>query len=403
MSTNRFLLSSADQGYASHITDLKSIELSETDQSSWVQALPMGTYRHPSMGKMVFDELTLSEFERNWRNNSRGQDLDIDLEHKQFSSEAAGWVSDLRIDLDNPDTKKRGLWYKIDWTPLGAKKLSDRVYRYFSTDYFTKWVNPSGDEFSNILNGGALTNRPILKGMQPIVLSEDNERLIMNREALEKLARSHGISVTAEMSDAELQTQIEAAVIAQSDPDPSDDDNDKDTDGDDDGDQEPEIVGATQLSETDLKNPIVRALLSERKATDERLAKIEAAYKLSETNRQLSNIGGKDYVLTPKVIDKLRPVMLSASQESGTAILEVVKEIAAGGIKQLGELGSTRQGDRGERNNATVLSEFEQIARKLSEGSEGKINYADAMEQIATEQPDLYWDYMEAQQSGGNR
>jgi phage I-like protein len=397
MDTFHVLLNSNDKEYASFITDLKGVELSETDDSSWVQALPMGTYRHPTYGKMVFDDITLNDFVDKWRQNVRGQDLDVDLEHKQFTSEAAGWVTDVKVELNDPDPKSRGLWYKVEWTPMGVEKKNTKAYRYFSADYFNEWTDPTGKTHKNVLNGGALTNRPYLKDMKPIVLSEDDERLQMNREALEKLANSLGITFTADTTDADLQSLVEAAALT-SDPDADNESAENDDTQDDTSTDDVEPVLA-QLSEKDLNNPAIQALLSERKQTAERIAKLETATKLSEINRQLSDLGNGKFVVIPKVIEKVRAVMLSSDDATGKAVLDIVNALAdKNAVRILGEIGtSERNNNFGDNSNQVVLSDFESAARKLSE--EKKLSYIEAVEQIATDQPDLYVSYMKAQYS----
>jgi phage I-like protein len=398
MDTNRILLSSEETEYASFVTDLKGIELSENDNSAWVQALPMGTYKHPVFGKMVFDATTLSEFQANWANGVRGQDLDIDIEHKQFSSEAVGWVADVKVELNDPNPKNRGLWYKIDWNEIGLDKLTKKAYRYFSSDYFNQWTDPTGKSHRNVLNGGGLTNRPYLKGMKPIVLSEDDERLQMNREALEKLANSLGIAFTADTTDADLQSLVEAGAIA-SDSDSGTDSADSDATQDESSTDDAELVA--QLSEKDLKNPAIQALLSERRQTAERIARLEQANKLSEINRQLGELGGGNFVVIPKVIDQVRAVMLSSDEVTGKSVIDIVTAMAdKNAVRILGEIGSSERKDSiGGSNDANTLSDFEAAARKLSE--DNKMSYLDAMDQIASDQPELYTAYMRAQYSNG--
>src|SRR5690606_27481073 len=94
-----------------------------------------------------------------------GIDLAVDQEHDP-SGGAAGWFRELH---------KRGneLWAEIEWTPLGAQLVRDQVYRYFSIDYLTVHINDeTGVKTPNVMQGGALTNRPFIKGMAPVMLSE---------------------------------------------------------------------------------------------------------------------------------------------------------------------------------------------------------------------------------------
>lgn len=391
MGNHRIQLSSEDEGYASFFTELDSVELNEKGLPTKIQALPMGKFRHPIYGKMVLDEKKLSEFANNWSANVRGQDLDIDLDHKKFNSEAAGWVTGVELNTTDPDPKRRGLWYTVDWTQLGEVKLTSRAYRYFSSDYFDTWTDPTGTVHKNVLNGGALTNRPYLKGMKPIVLSEDDERQVMDRDALEKLARTLGVTFTADISDADLQSKVNEAALAIKDSDPEDNGDDEGTE--DSGTDKPELVGAAaQLSENDLKNPAVQALLSEMRERDERLAKVEMAHRLSEVNRKLGEFGNGKFTLTPKAKEKARKILLNESLEKGDEIMDLISLVAEDGIRQLGELGSGRS--KSDQDSANAISDFEAAALKLSE--ETKISMIDAYDRVAQERPELYQAYSAA-------
>lgn len=396
MGNERILLNSEEEEYASFVTELSSIELNESGLPDKIQALPMGVYKHPVYGKMTLDSEKLNAFAENWRNNVRGQDLDIDLDHKKFNSEAAGWVTGVEIDTTNPDPKRRGLWYKVDWTKLGENKLSSRVYRYFSSDYFDSWTDPTGKVHKNVLNGGALTNRPYLKGMKPIVLSEsDDERLIMDRDALEKLARTLGVTFTADISDADLQSKVNEAALAIEDSGPGDS---GEVDTEDESAEKPELVGAAaQLSENDLKNPAVRALLAEMREREDRVAKLEMAHKLSEVNRQLSEFGNGKFTLTPKAQEKARKILLGESLDKGAEIMELMSLVAEDGIRQLGELGTGR--NKADSDAGTAVSDFETAATQLAETE--KISIIEAYDRVAQDKPELYQAYSAAL-FGGN-
>lgn len=397
MRSKNIRLNTEDKGYASFLIDLKGIELNEEDGSSWVQAMPMGTYQHPYFGKLRFNEKTLNGYLSNWKSNTRGQDLDIDLDHKMFNSEAAGWVSDVKLDLDNADKKQRGLYYKVDWTALGKQKLGEKSYRYFSADYFTEWEDPSGSKHEYVLNGGGLTNRPYIKGMAPVVLSEnDDERLFMDREALEKLAKRLGISFTDSTTDADLNALVIAA--ANEDPDSDSDGDDGDDDGQDDSDADEKDPVLANLSELDKKNPIIAALLSDRAITAQRIAGLETAHKLSEVNRKVVTLGEGKFTVIPKVEAKIKSLLLNdVSLEVGDKILEIIKGIATDGIRQLGEIGGNNGGKSG--GSSSTENDFVAQATKLSE--ELKISNIDAYSKLAEDKPELYEAYV-ASLTGGS-
>jgi phage I-like protein len=92
----------------------------------------------------------------------------VDLEHQSSLSGAAGWIS--KVEVRGGD----GAFATIDLNDRGQELVAKDAYRYFSPEYYDKWVDPATNkEFTNLLIGGALTNRPFFKGMQPVaVMSE---------------------------------------------------------------------------------------------------------------------------------------------------------------------------------------------------------------------------------------
>jgi hypothetical protein len=148
-----------------HWIDLQGMVFADSD-GTWLQALPLGTYDHPEYGDIRITPDRVQRFAMNVQQRVRGQDLDIDYDHKADTKIAAGWVSDAQA---RPD----GLWVKVIWTPAAMQKLQDKEYRYFSPEFVDEWQHPkTGALYKDVLFGGALTNRPFLKDILPINLSE---------------------------------------------------------------------------------------------------------------------------------------------------------------------------------------------------------------------------------------
>lgn len=128
-------------------------------------------------GTFVLDkdaaELTLAAFE------SHGTDLPIDYEHQTLGGEyssptgqapAAGWIRKLTpISPEDAGRDGRpaapGLWADVTWTSEGAERLSHREYRYLSPVALVRRT----DRRLVGLHSAALTNKPAIVGMQPVV------------------------------------------------------------------------------------------------------------------------------------------------------------------------------------------------------------------------------------------
>lgn len=101
-----------------------------------------------------------------------GHDLVIDYDHsfaKGETSEAAGWFRELT-------RKGSSLFARVKWNSGAVQKIRDEVYRYFSPEFHEHWSDEHGKDWGFTLLAGGLTNRPFLKGMTPVALSEPLER-----------------------------------------------------------------------------------------------------------------------------------------------------------------------------------------------------------------------------------
>jgi hypothetical protein len=73
--------------------DLTAHQFDDESGAAWIQALPLGTYDHPLYGTIDVTPGRVARFASNVNNKVRGQDLDIDYDHKEHSGRAAGWVT----------------------------------------------------------------------------------------------------------------------------------------------------------------------------------------------------------------------------------------------------------------------------------------------------------------------
>jgi phage I-like protein len=123
---------------------------------------------------------------KNFSEKIRGIDLMIDFSHNS-EGEAAGWIKNLNLS-DNGDQ----LWAVVDWTPTGKKSLENKSFKYISADFsFNYKDNEKRNNHGPTLFGAGLTNRPVVKAMSPIVLSEGINQLSevdkMNEEKKEEI------------------------------------------------------------------------------------------------------------------------------------------------------------------------------------------------------------------------
>jgi phage I-like protein len=121
-------------------------------------------------------EAVLREFQRH------GTDLVIDYEHQSLGGRyaapnglapAAGWITALEIRPGD------GIWGRVRWTPAAARRVLRREYRFLSPVVIIR----KDDRKVMSLDSVALTNRPAIAGMRPVVNRRDEELRVQDAEA----------------------------------------------------------------------------------------------------------------------------------------------------------------------------------------------------------------------------
>jgi len=378
-----------DQSFLARFIETSSIEFAEDGSGTWIQAFPYVEYDHPIHGKIKFDEARAQRMAANVAAGVRGQDLDVDYDHKALRGDAAGWIK-------KAEARSDGLYIFVEWTKEALGKLKEKAYRYFSPEYTDKWKHPDGRMFQDVLWGGALTNRPFLKGITPINLSEmvgsGSEEVPpgseggnkVNRQQLEELAKNLGVEFTAETSDEDLFAATLEKASTQEEPDTEN----EETEEEEETPAETEAIAASeaQLKKLAETNPAIQTMLDERDRQRKTLAKLENAHRLSEVKFALSEIDTKDHALTPKAKDKVKALAIQLSEKASGELIELVKDIVKDGIVELGERGGSPKGDD------TVIvgnpSDFDKAVIKLTEANPEML-LGDAIEQVARDNPEL--------------
>lgn len=142
---------------------LFEIKFAESKDISKVQLLRAGTYDYYGEDMEITSD-DLRNMKKNFTDNVKQVDLAIDYYHHSYS-DAAGWIKEVVL-----EAKDSELWVVVDWTENGREKILSKELRYLSVDFDHNYKdNETGDKFGITLNGGGLTNRPFVKGMNPIL------------------------------------------------------------------------------------------------------------------------------------------------------------------------------------------------------------------------------------------
>lgn len=135
-----------------------------------IQVLPTGKWNHPAYGPIVITSEDISEFKANFDKGLR-KGIPITEGHDNgFGGgelPAVGWFTDLI------DRGANGLYAVVEWTKKGKTLLGEKAYKYFSPEFYSEYEDPETREIhTNVLVGGALTNKPYFKELEAVVLSE---------------------------------------------------------------------------------------------------------------------------------------------------------------------------------------------------------------------------------------
>lgn len=199
-----------------------NVSLDGGNTSSWVTLTRIGSFSDPRYGKFDITKEMLLSMVTNFDARTYGQDIFADVSHRPDLG-AAGTFKSLKIE----GSRLRAL---VEWTPYGVDSIKNKGYKYFSVEFHENWQdNEAGNKHGCVLLGAALTVRPVIKGLDPVLLSEAvgdtptylhpelqstllEEIHIMWKELLKQLAEKLGSFKLAEAVVKSLTEAFETAV-----------------------------------------------------------------------------------------------------------------------------------------------------------------------------------------------
>lgn len=369
--------------------DLFNVKLSEDGTSSWIQAFPLGKYQHPVFGEINVTSDRVQRMADGVKNKVRGQDLDINYDHNLKTTEAAGWVKDAEARTD-------GLWLFVEWTKDAFEKIKSKAFRYFSPEFTDEWVHPgTGQKFTDVLFGGGLTNRPFLKGILPINLSEltfpapasTPEPPPTPKEGevdLKELRKLLGLAedateeqVTTKLTElAALNVAPPAPPAPPTPPAPP----------------EPPMNLSEELRSLAENNPTVKTLIDHVEAQTRGIVAARKELREERIATKLTEFDQTKIAFTPAAKDLAREIVLELSDEQGVkfwSLLDMMKTSQSLFV----ELGERAGGvvrythEKDPREQFAALTE-ELVAKGMK--------YPDAVEKVSKDNPQLYNEYREA-------
>jgi phage I-like protein len=163
------------------------------DESDWFPILKTGTWQDPRYGELVVTRSDLEKAVENFKLMSAKEvEIGVDYDHSfalSGDSRAAGWYTALRTSGDKLEAK-------VKWTTSAVQAIKAGEYRYFSSEYHEKYAHDDLGKLGFTILSGALTNRPAVKGLGTVALSEDAQAQV--KDSLVEIGDLLGFAVTAE-------------------------------------------------------------------------------------------------------------------------------------------------------------------------------------------------------------
>lgn len=129
-----------------------------------VQILRKGSWYHPQAAnrELVVDDRLLDEVVQRFQMGVFGNELPVNLGHTDDSTDSKGWVRRVYRQGD-------ALYADIDIVDNDVDdRVAEKRLKYASAELVFNWLDPESRQRVNALRAVALTNRPYIKGMQPI-------------------------------------------------------------------------------------------------------------------------------------------------------------------------------------------------------------------------------------------
>jgi phage I-like protein len=339
--------------------DVDATQLTTKDgkKLSWIQCMPFGSWEHPFYGTLKFDMERAKRFAKNFENNVVSKELDIDFEHKLFDGQAAGWVRAAEA------RENEGLYLQIEWTPAGEAAIRNGSYKYFSPEFFDEWEHPqSGAKFTDVLMGGGLTNRPFLKGIAAVNLSE------LVPQSGDKMTQPNPAAGPPQSPATQLTAEALGKLL------------------NDNPDLIKNLPVVKELSDTVATQAKTIEGLEETNKT------LSTAAQTASVEVQLTDFAKGDVQLSSKAVDLAREILLTAPKALADKFIEFAKAVQDGSaVVELRERGGANPASGG---NGDAIKQFTDAVAKVQ--TEHKLSYLEAAKKVSSENPDLHKSYMEA-------
>jgi len=368
-----------------YFVDLEGIKFSEENHhASWLHAMPIGKVQHPWYGEMDFTEPALKMYADSVSTRVLGTvDPAIDYDHMEFSGIAAGWVKAAKVQTGTGDGD--GLQLFVEWTPEAVRQIKNKEYRYFSPMFKDEWEDQNGKKHKNVIFGGGITNRPYLKNLVPVNLSdlsfgkpappsptEDDMDMKKLREML---------SLPETTSDEDTWKAFGERLPK---PTPTPDPTPTPTPT-----PAPTLHMSEEVRRLAETNPLVKDLIAGLENQIRGGAELQKQLNETLIANKLSELDRSDLIITPRCKDLVHDVAVELNEATGEKFWELMQLMLSSNafVVELGE--RAKNGTRYSRDKTATQIFAEKTNEYVAKG----LAYPDAVEKVSQENPQLYDQY----------
>jgi len=369
-----------------YFIDVSQIEFADKQNpnTTWLHAMPLqDKVQHPIYGEMDFSEDALKGYAASVTKRTLGTvDPVIDYDHQMYDGIAAGWVKGARVQAAKQPND--GLQLLVEWTDDAKKKIIAKEYKYFSPTFTTLWTDQHGKEHKNVIFGGGLTNRPYLKNLVPVNLSD----LTFGGPAIpppteddmdmKKLRESLGLPETTSDDDTwkafgEKLAKLNDPVTPPNPTPPAP--------------PAPTLQMSQELKELAKSNPLIRDMITGFEDKLRETADLTKQLREHEITSRMAELDRSSLVVTPTTKDLIHDVVVGMADPEVVAKFWQLMDHMMTSQAVVVEMGErARSNTRYSRDKNAGQQFNELVAEKVKAG----MDYAAACERVAAENVELY-------------
>lgn len=378
-----------------------------------IQLVPIGDWGDSAKGTFQITKAMCDQMVENFERKIRAG-VDINIEHMSENG-AAGWVKKVESADD-------GLYGEVEWTPMGEEKVKNKEYKFISPEIdFLHFDPETGAEYTNVLIGAAITNRPFFKQLQHLNASEferltnDNgsvvyySHTVMNIEELlaknpaelteeeKQFLNEHSDQLTPEQKETlgdvldidEEDKDNEATNTGENTDKTQINKDGQENDGDEDEDDDTENLEASELKTR------VKAQAGQLKAAEDRIKALEADKDKKEVEEKITgmlfNENNKNGTLKPGMKDQAIKLMLQLNKVQRGLFTEFIQALPKLNSNLFSEVGA--QGGN-ENRSLTASEEADKLVTEYREKNK-EASYDNALTAVLNANPELNKKYSE--------